>query len=329
MGRKRKSRKDLPERVYYNHNAYYFTTREGKWIRLGNTLSEALSAYADLVEPERIHTMGQVMDRYLAEVVINLNVKTQDNYRRAIKRLKPVFGHMKPEDIKPKDVYLYQDIRSKKNGVASANIEKSVLRVVFTKAIEWGVTEKNPCKEVKSLSMKTRDRYITDDEYRLLYKNASRVLQCIMDMAYVTGLRIGDILKTKLSDIQDGELTVITEKTGKKLVFAIVDDLEVVITRAKVLKRPILSHYLFCDRTGKKISKGNFNMQWIRLKKKLGLHETNLHFHDIRVKSATDADEEGINAQQLLGHSKRATTDRYVKQRKINRVMPLSRVKGK
>ena len=40
-----------------------------------------------------------------------------------------------------------------------------------------------------------------------------------MDMAYITGLRKGAILKIKLSDIKDGMLHVVTEKTGKKLAF--------------------------------------------------------------------------------------------------------------
>ena len=34
MGRIRKSRKDLPPRVYVKHNAYYYVFPNGKWQRL-------------------------------------------------------------------------------------------------------------------------------------------------------------------------------------------------------------------------------------------------------------------------------------------------------
>ena len=70
MGRKRKSRRELPERMYYKHGAFYFVTKDCKWLHLGQTATEAFKEYANMaVEPKRISTMGQVMDRYLNEVV--------------------------------------------------------------------------------------------------------------------------------------------------------------------------------------------------------------------------------------------------------------------
>jgi integrase len=102
-----------------------------------------------------------------------------------------------------------------------------------------------------------------------------------MDIAYLTGLRKGDILKLKLSDIKNNELLVETEKTKKKLCFKVEGDLAVVIDKAKKLRRLILSPYLFCTNEGTPITKSNFGVRWHLLKKRVGLSD-NVVFHDIR-----------------------------------------------
>ena len=328
MGRKRKSRKDLPERIYFKHNAYYFVNYDGKWQRLGKTVPETLRAYAGMIdEQDDLKTMGQVMDRYLGEVVPEFKPETISIKRRHIERLKRVFGDIKPGAIKPMYIARYRDERGRKDGKVTANMEKSTLSAVFSKAIEWGVCDKNPCREVKRIRQKERDRYMTDEEFVLLRENAEPLIQCIMDIAYLTGLRVGDILRIKRSDIKDGEMHVTTQKTGKKLVFSVVDDLEVVLTRAKALHRSILSDYLFCARTGNPMSRNLFTLKFIQLKKRLGLHDRNLHFHDIRAKAATDAANQGLNAQRLLGHKNRNQTDHYIKQRQADKVIPLNMIK--
>jgi integrase len=165
---------------------------------------------------------------------------------------------------------------------------------------------------------------MTDGEFQLLYENASPKIQCIMDIAYLTGLRKGDILKLKLSDIQNGELLVETEKTKKKIAFKIEGDLEAAIAKAKKLRRLILSPFLFCTKEGSPITKSNFGVRWHLLKKRVGLSD-DVVSHDIRGKAATDASEQGINAQKLLGHESGIQTERYIKQREFEKVTPLKK----
>jgi integrase len=59
------------------------------------------------------------------------------------------------------------------------------------------------------------------------------------------------------------------------------------------------------------------------LQEKVGLRGTNLHFHDIRAKAATDAADNGVDAQKLLGHRHRMMTDAYIKLRQVDKVTPL------
>ena len=325
MGRKRQSRRDLPERVYQKHGAYYFVDADNKWQKVGKTVSEVYRWYADMVHDDiQINTMSQIMDRYLGEVLPEKAPSTVRNEERAVKRLREVFGDTKPGDIRPVDIYKYQDTRARKNTKAESNNERRTLSNLFACAVKWGLTDKNPVREVKTLRLKTRDRYITDEEFKQLYEKARPKMKCIMDVAYLTALRKGDILKIKLSDLQDGVLQVVTEKTKKKQSFVVEGVLAEAIARAKALRRNVLSTFLFSDRTGKQMDKNNFANMFDTLKKKCNLAD--VHFHDIRAKSLTDADRQGLNAQLMAGHKNRAMTDRYIKDRQGDRVTPLNRI---
>ena len=108
MGRKRQSRRDLPERVYQKHGAYYFVNKDNKWTLLGKSLPDALKAYGERMEPDNLTTMGQVLDRYMAEVVLEMKFNTAKNYKISIPRLRASFGDMKPQDIRPMDIRKYR-----------------------------------------------------------------------------------------------------------------------------------------------------------------------------------------------------------------------------
>jgi integrase len=195
-------------------------------------------------------------------------------------------------------------------------------------AVEWGIIEYNFCKEVKKSKKGHRERYITDEEFNTLYKAANAEMKCIMDIGYLTGLRISDILKIKLSDIQTNELSVTIQKTGKRVVFQSVDDLAIAIERAKELPKKVDSIYLFSTRKGKQIPYSTFKSHWTMLKEEVGLVDADIHFHDLRGKAATDAGDMGIDAQKLLGHKHRAMTEHYIKARQIDKVTPLKRMRN-
>jgi hypothetical protein len=104
--------------------------------------------------PEDLKTKGQVMNRYLTEIVPEFKPETVSIKERHVKRLKKVFGDMTPDEIRPRDIAHYRDVRGRKDGKATANQEVSSLSAVFSKAIEWGVLDRNPCKEVKRIRQK-------------------------------------------------------------------------------------------------------------------------------------------------------------------------------
>ena len=75
-----------------------------------------------------------------------------------------------------------------------------------------------------------RDRYVSDEEYLLVWTCAHPTVQDAMDLALLTGQRPADVLKIALDDIDRGSLFVTQNKTGKKLRISIEGDLAEVLT---------------------------------------------------------------------------------------------------
>lgn len=326
MGRRRKIRKELPERVYFKHGAYYFVTPEGKWVRLDSDFRKAVARWAEIVEkPSSLRSMGDVIDRYMLEVAPLKAPKTYKDNLKQVTLLREVFGHMIPAKIRTVDIYGYLDSRGTVAPVA-ANREIALLSHMFTKAIRWGVVEKNPCEGVERNKENKRDRLITDAELKIIRNNAPPLIKCMVDMAYVTGQRMGDLLRIKISDITAEGLNIKQGKTGKKLCIALTTDLEKVISDAKALRRRINSFYLFCNRSGQKYTEDGFSTLWQRFKKKMkkeGIELQDLQFRDLRAKAITTLKKQGMDPQVFAGHESADTTKRYIRDKETTVVEPL------
>lgn len=154
MGRRRKSRLDLPQRVYFDHGIYFFVPPNGPKVNLGRELPLALAKWAGLVAPPtKLTTISHLMDRYLLEVAPRKSQRTYADNKIEIGLLRKVFGHMAPDDVLPQDIYAYMDARGAR---IRANREKSLLSHIFSMAIRWGAAKDNPCRLVKRNPEKPR-----------------------------------------------------------------------------------------------------------------------------------------------------------------------------
>ena len=350
---RRPENRHLPSRWRKRHGAYYYsvpTGLENQWdgkreFRLGSTLHEAYQTWAERLRylEQEIQTMKQVMDRYLLEVVPAKAPSTQESNQLSISRLRPVFSHMRPASIKPKDAYQYNDAASKRHGQTSARHDIQCLRHMLTKCVEWGVIERNELLgQVRLTGSKPRDRFIEDWEIVevLTLKSSFRGLQIVQPyirLKLMTGLRRGDILRLKLSNIKADGIHLQPNKTrnstGKRLIIEWDDSLRTLIDDIKLIKpRRIGDSPLFTTRQGKpyidKNGKCNaFDSLWQRFMDKV-LKETKVSVRfqerDLRAKVASDSDtlEE---ASARLGHADTAITNR-VYRRKPVRIQPLVRL---
>lgn len=302
MGRTRKSRKDLPRRMYFHHGAYYLIAG-GKRTRLGSELGDALRAYADLVEPNTAtrRTLGAVMDAYLAEKVPQKKPRTQEDYIEAIRLLRPIFGAMLPEDLLPRHVYQYLRARDAK---VRANREVAVLSNVMQQAIEMGLIDANPCRQVRRNKEEPRIRDVSNAEVAALMAHTPAWLDAYICIKSLTGLRQGDMLRLTLFAARDDGLYVETGKRGKKLLFAWTPSLTAAFLEAKALRRLPSETRLFG------ITASGFKTAWSRAMHHLP-EDARFAENDLRAKVAGQAIDKGMDAASMLGHSSDAVTRRH------------------
>ncbi|MGH8654187.1 MAG: tyrosine-type recombinase/integrase [Gammaproteobacteria bacterium] len=326
MGRRRKHRRDLPQRVYFDHGSYFFVPGKGGKVNLGREFVQAMARWAEIVgRPAHINTMSEIMDRYMREVAPLKSACTFRYNVEEIRNLRKVFGHMRPEDIMPPHIYAYMDERK---APVRANREKALLSHVFQYAIRWGVAKENPCRQVSRNPEKPRNRYVTDDELDLFLSVCPPFLQAYVGLKRLTGLRCGDMLSIKLSDLIDEGLIVTQNKTGTRLLYGWARELRAAVDVVTRLPRPVRGMHLFCTRRGQPYTPTGFRSIWQRaMAKAVATGLERFTEHDLRAKVITDARELGQDAQRIAGHKSSAMTDRYVKVRTVERVDPL-RPKG-
>lgn len=312
MNRPRKKNRHLPPCVYFKHGAYYYV-KAGKWERIGATLPEALSEYGGRIEKPR-GEMPALIDRVFAEHEKTLAPSTRRQYRLAADRLKHHFEQFSPRQVKSRHVAaLKLKMREKPN---MANRILSFLRTVFAYALEWQLVDDNPCIGVRRHKEGKRKRYITDAEFRAIYAQAGARLQVIMDLQYLTGQRINDVLTLRRSAIQDDGILLKPKKvensTGATMLLRWTPDLREVVERAKALNPRFSTLTLLHGRTGKAPNYRTVALQWTKAAAAAGIEDARPN--DPRAKSATDAKRQGKNPRALLGHSSDAMTERYLRQ---------------
>ncbi len=340
-----KENQGLPKRWQAKHGAYYYQVPPGlehlwenkKLFRLGSSLAEAYKAWASrLADTVKVRTIDELLDRYSLEVVPDKAKSSQESNVVFIKALKKVFGEMALTDIKPRHIYAYVDKRKAK---VSALREVEIIRHAYTKAVEWGYLDTHPFKnEVRLEHAAPRDRFVEDWEIAEVLsleskrkKGSVNMIKAYIKLKLLTGLRRGDLLRLRLSDIKSDGIHVQPRKTrhstGKRAIFAWAGDngedngRQAVIEEAKAA-RPCISPYLFCNRDGEcyinedEESHG-WDSMWQRFIDRV-LKETKVKErfteHDLRAKAGSEAPSLE-RAQQLLTHASSATTKRIYRRK--------------
>jgi integrase len=140
-----------------------------------------------------------------------------------------------------------------------------------------------------------------------------------MDLALLTGQRPADVLKIQRTDIRDGALWILQNKTGARLGIEVTGELKAVIERINSRPRSAIGIYLIQDESGQPLS---YYAMRSRFDKARLLAKVSFQFRDIRAKAATDTGDLA-HSQKLLAHKNRDMTEHYVRGRQGERVKPL------
>lgn len=299
----------LPTGMYWKHGAYWLV-KNRRWRRLGTQYRGALIVYGRLTAPSS-GAMAALVAEAMPTLTHGKAATTVRQYEAAGAQVAHLLADFEPGQVTQADIYdLLDQFRETPN---MGNRVLTVARLVFRYAVKRRMIPNNPCVGVDRMPERKRDRYLTDAELAAIRGHAGDRLQVIIDLLYLTGQRVQDVLDIKRTDLTDDGIAFQQRKTGVRRTVAWNAALRAAVKAAKALPGPANALLLLRGRWGGAVDYRSLHEQWARACRLAGV--TDAHIHDIRAKSATDAKREGADPQALLGHASEAMTARYLRLR--------------
>ena len=289
------------------------------------------------VKKEYTTTLEEVLEKY------EENYKHQASYTNSkchfIENFREYFGkETRLESIKYVGLETYRNhLRRKptKSGtrtIASINREMACLHHIFEKAAEWEMIERNPFDRGKSLLAKENNkrlRFLTEDEIMKLIKECSKHLRPVVVCAINTGMRKGEILSLKWSQVRNGFIYLEKTKNNEARQIPINDTLAELFTEMKRVQGPGAQD-VFTFAKGEQSLKGdkpvrerrgpapipemvqNVRTAFTSALERAGIRD--FRFHDLRHTFASHMIMRGASLkdlQELLGHKSMSMILRY------------------
>ncbi|MGG9140092.1 tyrosine-type recombinase/integrase [Escherichia coli] len=289
-------------------------------------------------------TLHSWLDRY--EKILasrGIKQKTLINYMSKIKAIRRGLPDAPLEDITTKEIAAMLNGYIDEGKAASAKLIRSTLSDAFREAIAEGHITTNPVAATRAAKSEVRRSRLTADEYLKIYQAAesevrrSRLtadeylkiyqaaesspcwLRLAMELAVVTGQRVGDLCEMKWSDIVDGYLYVEQSKTGVKIAIPTtlhVDALGISMKETLDKCKEILGGETIIASTRREpLSSGTVSRYFMRARKASGLSFEGdpPTFHELRSLSARLYEKQISDkfAQHLLGHKSDTMASQY------------------
>ena len=271
-------------------------------------------------KPSPEPTVADLAARCLeAHVAVRCKPNTAKNYRMSLQHhILPALGTKALKDVAPSDISaLHHKLR---DTPCAANQAVWVLSKMFNLAENWGMMPpgRNPCRHVRYYREKSRERFLTPEEFRRLgavlkkFEAEGSMLSAsiaAIRLLMLTGCRSDEILTLRWDDVDRTSrvLRLLDGKTGPRMVPLIGPVLKVLdgIERAEgvpwVLRGARPDARLAC-----------LSWHWRRIRKETGLHDVRVH--DLRHTYASRALALGESLPvigRLLGHVRVGTTAKY------------------
>jgi integrase len=228
-----------------------------------------------------------------------------------------LFGETPLSQITTWQIEKWKAERSKKVKPNTVNRQLTVIKHMFRKAIEWGLSTSNPAASVKRFPVNDqRTRFLTADEIQKLLEGCesqvtSPWLLPLVSLALNTGMRQGELLSLKWEDV-DLERRLITVKQSKTLRLKTVAINDPAKEALSWLSENRYGEYLFMwpwgDLIGKTTVHDTFKKACIAAK------ITDFRFHDLRHTFASHLVMSGVDlvtVKELMGHVGINMTLRY------------------
>jgi len=282
-------------------------------------------------------TVRQWCERWAESKSIETEPSTHARYVRITERFVEFLGSKAKRDLstlQAADVNRFRDREAKERSRATANLSLKILRVCFGEAVRQDLIEVNPAARVKMLKSndKSARRAFTVSEIKRILKacGGDQEWRGLVLFGLYLGQRLSDLAKLtwRAVNLDSGEVTFITRKTGRRMVLPLMqpladylstipgnDDPNAFIfpTAAKANHTGTLSNRfrdilveagLVEPRSHKSTGKGRSNAREV----------SEISFHSLRHSAVTMLKAHGVNdsmAREIVGHESAAVSRQY------------------
>jgi len=220
----------------------------------------------------------------------------------------------------------YVAARKEAASPATVNLEIALIKKMLCKAIDWGYLEANPSTKVKKFKLNNaREKVLDAEETRRLIECADSSLRPIVIIALMSGLRKGEILNLKWSDVNfiQSYIAIERSKGGKPRKVPMNSAVRNVL---KALPR-FHDYVFFNPETGK--HRTGIYKAFAKARARAEIR--GFRFHDCRHTFATRFIESGgdiVALSKILGHASLAMTLRYCNPTEESMLRAVERVAG-
>lgn len=119
-------------------------------------------------------TITSLVDEYINYHAKEKKLSWQEDLRYLEKDVIPIWGHRYIKDITHRDVVLLLDEVLKRGGPTRQRLA-SIITMMFKTAVNRGHLEKSPVNLLASTASKPRQRFLTDNEIKIVWENSIQV----------------------------------------------------------------------------------------------------------------------------------------------------------
>lgn len=260
-------------------------------------------------------TFNELADMYLRDYArANKRSWMTDEYR--LRALHKYFDDFLLPEITPQTIERFRSERLR-SGEASSTVNRrmALLKRMLNLAIDWGYLSKNPVCKVRFFSEKENERVrvLTEDEESRLLRCCPDYLRTILLVALHTGMRRGEILNMKWSevDFSTNDIRIPHSKGGRPRFIPVNQTLKGILLGLQENNPKGVQIFPY----------KNIRMDFERACRQAEL--VDFSFHDLRRTFGTRLLERGVNIvtiSRYYGHSSVLVTQRYLHPRdELNR----------
>jgi len=229
--------------------------------------------------------------------------------RSRLKILKKYFNNAAINLINPNRISLFVDLRLSQ-GLSSATVIKDIntlSKLLKIAQRDWNIyLPSNPIKHIGKLKQSpSRVRRLSKDEEYILMNRSKSNLRSIIIFAIETGMRLGEILSLKWSDINNNFAVLEKTKNGDVRYVPMSKIANQILTRIQKNENDDRIFYFWKTVSG-------FESSWQRFKKREGL--VDLRFHDLRHEAISRMFEKGMSHMEvsaISGHKSLLVLRKY------------------